>query len=49
MAYLANGKPLTLTDFARMKAQGEKIAVLTCYDASFAALEPIRRHHQTGK
>lgn len=39
MAYLAGGKPLTLTDFARMKAQGEKIAVLTCYDASFAALE----------
>lgn len=39
MAYLAEGKPLKLTDFARMKAQGEKIAVLTCYDASFAALE----------
>ena len=39
MAYLADGKPLKLTDFARMKAQGEKIAVLTCYDASFAALE----------
>jgi 3-methyl-2-oxobutanoate hydroxymethyltransferase len=39
MAYLADGKPLKLTDFARMKAQGEKIAVVTCYDASFAALE----------
>lgn len=39
MAYLADGKPLKLTDFARMKSQGEKIAVLTCYDASFAALE----------
>ncbi len=39
MAYLADGKPLKLGDFARMKAQGEKIAVLTCYDASFAALE----------
>jgi 3-methyl-2-oxobutanoate hydroxymethyltransferase len=38
MAYLADGKPLKLTDFARMKAQGEKIAVLTCYDASFAVL-----------
>lgn len=42
MAYLADGKPdlkpLKLTDFARMKAQGEKIAVLTCYDASFAGL-----------
>ncbi|KEZ77674.1 3-methyl-2-oxobutanoate hydroxymethyltransferase [Salinisphaera hydrothermalis] len=32
-------KPLTLADFARMKAEGEKIASLTCYDASFAALE----------
>ena len=39
MAYLADGKPLKLTDFARMKAQGEKIAVVTCYDSSFAALE----------
>ena len=32
-------KPLTLADFGRMKAEGEKIASLTCYDASFAALE----------
>lgn len=28
----------TLTDLQKMRAQGEKIAVLTCYDASFAAL-----------
>ncbi len=32
-------KPLTLTDLRKMKAQGEKIACLTAYDASFAALE----------
>lgn len=32
-------KPVTLADLARMKAAGEKIACLTCYDASFAALE----------
>lgn len=32
-------KPLTLTDLRNMKAQGEKIACLTAYDASFAALE----------
>jgi 3-methyl-2-oxobutanoate hydroxymethyltransferase len=31
-------KPVTLTELARMKAAGEKIAMLTCYDASFAAL-----------
>lgn len=30
--------PVTLTTLARMKADGEKIACLTCYDASFAAL-----------
>jgi 3-methyl-2-oxobutanoate hydroxymethyltransferase len=30
--------PVTLTTLARMKAAGEKIACLTCYDASFAAL-----------
>ncbi|MBP9805387.1 MAG: 3-methyl-2-oxobutanoate hydroxymethyltransferase, partial [Candidatus Accumulibacter sp.] len=29
---------LTLVDLARMRANGEKIAVLTCYDASFAQL-----------
>ncbi len=32
-------KPLTLGDLAKMKADGEKIACLTAYDASFAALE----------
>src|SRR5207248_4589937 len=30
--------PVTLTTLARMKADGEKIASLTCYDASFAVL-----------
>jgi 3-methyl-2-oxobutanoate hydroxymethyltransferase len=28
---------LTLTDLAAMKSRGEKLAMLTCYDASFAA------------
>jgi 3-methyl-2-oxobutanoate hydroxymethyltransferase len=31
-------KPVTLPALARMKAAGEKIAMLTCYDASFASL-----------
>ena len=30
--------PVTLATLARMKGQGEKIASLTCYDASFAVL-----------
>jgi len=30
--------PVSLATLARMKEQGEKIASLTCYDASFAAL-----------
>ncbi len=30
--------PVTLATLGRMKAQGEKIACLTCYDASFAVL-----------
>ena len=30
--------PVTLATLARMKANGEKIASLTCYDASFAVL-----------
>jgi len=30
--------PVTLSTLANMKATGEKIACLTCYDASFAAL-----------
>ena len=29
---------LTQLDLAKMRADGEKIAVLTCYDASFAQL-----------
>jgi 3-methyl-2-oxobutanoate hydroxymethyltransferase len=39
MTYLASNKPITLPELARMKQAGEKIAMLTCYDASFAALE----------
>ncbi len=38
MSYLDNTKPVTLTELARMRSEDEKIAVLTCYDASFAAL-----------
>ncbi|HEY4251585.1 MAG TPA: 3-methyl-2-oxobutanoate hydroxymethyltransferase [Roseomonas sp.] len=38
MAYLQDAKPIRLGDFARMAAKGEKIASLTCYDSSFAAL-----------
>ncbi len=30
--------PVTLATLSRMKAQGERIACLTCYDASFAVL-----------
>jgi 3-methyl-2-oxobutanoate hydroxymethyltransferase len=30
--------PVTLTTLARMKEEGERIACLTCYDASFAVL-----------
>jgi 3-methyl-2-oxobutanoate hydroxymethyltransferase len=30
--------PVTLSTLARMKEQGEKIACLTAYDASFAAV-----------
>lgn len=30
--------PVTLSTLAQMKSQGEKIACLTCYDASFAVL-----------
>ena len=29
---------VTLTTLEKMRASGEKIAMLTCYDASFAAL-----------
>ena len=38
MSYLENSRPVTLTELARLRAEGEKIAVLTCYDSSFAAL-----------
>ncbi|MGB0127750.1 MAG: 3-methyl-2-oxobutanoate hydroxymethyltransferase [Rhodocyclaceae bacterium] len=39
MAYLDQAKkPVTLTELARMRAENGKIAVLTCYDASFANL-----------
>jgi len=34
----ANRPPVTLATLQRMKADGEKIACLTCYDASFAVL-----------
>ncbi|GAB3679256.1 3-methyl-2-oxobutanoate hydroxymethyltransferase [Salinisphaera aquimarina] len=34
-----DAQPVTISDLARMKADGEKIACLTAYDASFAALE----------
>ena len=30
MAYLADQKPLKLGDFAKMRAAGDKIAMLTC-------------------
>jgi len=39
MTYLASNKPVTLLELTRMKQAGEKIAMLTGYDASFAALE----------
>jgi 3-methyl-2-oxobutanoate hydroxymethyltransferase len=39
MTYLASNKPITLPELGRMKREGERIAVLTGYDASFAALE----------
>jgi 3-methyl-2-oxobutanoate hydroxymethyltransferase len=39
MTYLASNKPVTLPELLRMKQAGEKIAMLTGYDASFAALE----------
>ena len=31
--------PLNIADLAKMRVAGEKIASLTCYDASFALLE----------
>ena len=38
MSYLANDKPVTLFELARLHKSGEKIATLTGYDSSFAAL-----------
>jgi len=38
MSYLANDKPVTLFELARLHKGGEKIATLTGYDSSFAAL-----------
>jgi 3-methyl-2-oxobutanoate hydroxymethyltransferase len=38
MTYLQDPKPVTLTELARMRAESERIAMLTCYDASFASL-----------
>lgn len=40
MSYLDNPqrKPTTLAELGRMRAAGEKIAMLTCYDSSFATL-----------
>lgn len=38
MNYIASDKPVTLHRLADQYAQGEKIATLTAYDASFAAL-----------
>ena len=31
-------KDLTLTELGRMRAQAEKIAMVTCYDATFATV-----------
>ena len=42
MSYANNApmkKQITLAELGRMRAAGEKIAMLTCYDASFAALQ----------
>ena len=36
--YLQDRKAITLTTLNTMRQQGKKIAMLTCYDASFAAL-----------
>ncbi|MBL8484431.1 MAG: 3-methyl-2-oxobutanoate hydroxymethyltransferase, partial [Rhodocyclaceae bacterium] len=42
MAYLQQSattrKAVTVTELGRMRAEGEKIAMLTCYDATFAAV-----------
>lgn len=38
MAYLQDDKPITLFQLGKMRSEGRKISMLTCYDASFAAL-----------
>lgn len=38
MSYLQDDKPVTLFELGKMRAEGRKISMLTCYDASFAAL-----------
>lgn len=38
MSYLQDQKPVTLFELGKMRAEKRKIAMLTCYDASFAAL-----------
>ena len=38
MTNTQNEKPMTLVELGEMRAGGRKIAMLTCYDASFAAL-----------
>jgi len=38
MTYLQDAKPITLTELGKMRAEGRKITMLTCYEASFAAL-----------
>lgn len=38
MSYLQDQKPVSLFELGKMRAEGRKIAMLTCYDASFAAL-----------
>ena len=38
MSYLKNDKPVTLHELTAKHANGEKIATLTAYDASFATL-----------
>lgn len=38
MTYLQNDKPITLFELGKMRSEGRKITMLTCYDASFAAI-----------
>lgn len=38
MSYISQERPITLHELAKMRAEKRKIAMLTCYDASFASL-----------